>query len=261
MRRQLYTKELLPKCRKFIKRLEEILPKIKQHCSVIQSMLIDEYFSRFVDKVLMVEHRFKMAPENYDAKTARKIYSMSDDDASIHKKGGRETVFGYRPSFAFSASGFLSAFTLETGNTSDSKAFIKCLEKSEQMTEKTPAMVSVDDGYCSSENLNHAIQNGTALINQRIKRSTLGDDIYESENYQLARNLRSISEAGISKLKNYHNLARYTVCGIKRVHNKTLIKAIGFNLERLCQLLCQNQWGKSPHSMSECASSRFERHY
>ena len=86
MRRQLYTKELLPKCRKFIKRLEEILPKIKQHCSVIQSMLIDEYFSRFVDKVLMVEHRFKMAPENYDAKTARKINSMSDDDAVFIKK-------------------------------------------------------------------------------------------------------------------------------------------------------------------------------
>ena len=104
MRRQLYTKELLPKCRKFIKCLEEILPKVKQHCSVIQSMLIDEYFSRFVDKFLMVEHRFKMAPENYDAKTARKIYSMSDDDAVFIKKGARETVFGYRPSFAFSAS-------------------------------------------------------------------------------------------------------------------------------------------------------------
>lgn len=242
MRRQLYTKELLPKCRKFIKRLEEILPKIKQYCSVIQSMLIDEYFSRFVDKVLMVEHRFKMAPENYDAKTARKIYSMSDDDAVFIKKGGRETVFGYRPSFAFSASGFLTAFTLETGNTSDSKAFIKCLEKSEQMTEKTPAMISVDDGYCSSENLNHAIQNGTALISFSGSkgRKLLGDDVYESENYQLARNLRSISEAGISKLKNYHNLARYTVCGIKRVRQQTLIKAIGFNLERLCQLLCQN---------------------
>ena len=111
------------------------------------------------------------------------------------------------------------------------------------MTEKTPAMISVDDGYCSSENLNHAIQNGTALISFSGSkgRKLLGDDIYESENYQLARNLRSISEAGISKLKNYHNLARYTVCGIKRVRQQTLIKAIGFNLERLCQLLCQNQ--------------------
>ena len=111
------------------------------------------------------------------------------------------------------------------------------------MTEKTPAMISVDDGYCSSENLNHAIQSGTALISFSDSKGQklLGDDIYESENYQLARNLRSISEAGISKFKNYHNLARYTVCGIKRVRQQTLIKAIGFNLERLCQLLCQNQ--------------------
>ena len=72
--------------------------------------MLDEDFSRFIDKVLMVEHRFKMAPEDYDAKTARKIYSMSDDDAAFIKKGGRETVFGYRPNFAFSANGFLTSF-------------------------------------------------------------------------------------------------------------------------------------------------------
>ena len=241
MRYKSYTQELLPRCRKFITRLKKVLPKIKQHCSSINSSMIDEDFSRFIDKVLMVEHRFKMAPEDYDAKTARKIYSMSDDDAAFIKKGGRETVFGYRPNFAFSANGFLTSFTLESGNTSDSKAFADCLVENKKMTGEAAMMVSVDDGYSSAMNLDYAIEQGAELvsISGSKGKKLLGEEIYESENYQLARNIRSISEAGISKMKNYHNLERFTVCGLKRVRQETLISTIGFNLERLCQLLCQ----------------------
>ena len=241
MRKHSYVQELLPRCRKFMARLEKILPKIKQHCGIVKALTIDDCLSRFTDKVLMVEHRFNMAPEDYDAKTARKIYSMSDDDASFIKKGGRETVFGYRPNFAFSANGFLTSFTLESGNTSDSKAFTNCLEENEKMTGQKAIMISVDDGYSSAANLGYAIEKGAELvsISGSKGKKLLGEEIYESENYQLARNIRSISEAGISKLKNYHNLERFTVCGVKRVRQETLISTIGFNLERLCQLLCQ----------------------
>jgi len=241
MRHQSYTQELLPRCRKFITRLEEILPKLKQHCSDIKTSMIDEDLSRFTDKLLMVEHRFKMAPEDYDAKTARKIYSMSDDDAAFIKKGGRETVFGYRPNFAFSANGFLTSFTLESGNTSDSKAFVACLEENKKMTGVAAFMISVDDGYSAAANLDYAIEQGAELvsISGSKGKKLLGDDLYESENYQLARDIRSVSEAGISKLKNYHSLERFTVCGLKRVRQETLISAIGFNLEKLCHCLCQ----------------------
>jgi len=241
MRHKSYTQELLPRCRKFMARLEQILPKIKQHGGIVKALTIDECLSRFTDKVLMVEHRFNMAPVDYDAKTARKIYSMSDDDATFIKKGGRETVFGYRPNFAFSANGFLTSFTLESGNTSDSKAFTNCLVENEKMTGETAIMVSVDDGYSSAANLDYAIEKGAALvsISGSKGKKLLREEIYESENYQLARNIRSISEAGISKLKNYHNLERFTVCGLKRVRQETLISTIGFNLEKLCQLLCQ----------------------
>ena len=241
MRVKSYTQELLPRCRKFITRLERVLPKIKQHCGLVKALTIDEALSRFTDKVLMVEYRFHMAPEDYDAKPARKVYSMSDDDAVFIKKGGRETVFGYRPNFAFSACGFLTSFTLEAGNTSDSKAFTNCLVENEKMTGQTALMISVDDGYSSAANLDDAIEKGAELvsISGSKGKTLLGEDIYESENYQLARNIRSISEAGISKLKNYHNLEKFTVCGLKRVRQETLISAIGFNLEKLCQLLCQ----------------------
>ena len=89
---------------------------------------------------------------------------MSDDDASFIKKGGRETVFGYRPNFAFSANGFLTSFTLESGNTSDSKAFTNCLEENEKMTGQKAIMVSVDDGYSSAANLGYAIEKGAELV-------------------------------------------------------------------------------------------------
>ena len=241
MRRNSYTQELLPRCRKFMARLEQILPEIKQRCGTAKALTIDECLSRFTDKVLMVEYRFNMAPEDYDAKKARKIYSMSDDDAAFIKKGGRETVFGYRPNFAFSANGFLTSFTLDSGNTSDSKAFTNCLMENEKITGETALMVSVDDGYSSAANLDYALEKGAELvsISGSKGKKLLGEEIYETENYQLARNIRSISEAGISKLKNYHNIERFTVCGLKRVRQETLISAIGFNLEKLCQLLCQ----------------------
>ena len=241
MRQKFYTQELLPRCRKFIIRLEKTLPQIKQHCESAKVLMIDECLSRFIDKVLMVEHRFNMAPKDYDTNTARKIYSMSDNDAAFIKKGGRETVFGYRPNFAFSANGFLTSFTLESGNTSDSKAFSNCLDENKKMTGETAMMISVDDGYSSAANLDDAIEKGATLVSVSGSKGKklLGEDLYESENYQLARNIRSISEAGISKLKNYHNLERFTVCGLKRVRQETLISAIGFNLERICQLLCQ----------------------
>lgn len=241
MRQKSYTQELLPRCRKFITRLEKVLPQIKEHCESAQTLMIDECFSRFIDKVLMVEHRFNMSPEDYEMKTARKIYSMSDEDAAFIRKGGRETVFGYRPNFAFSANGFLTSFTLESGNTSDSRAFSSCLEENTKMTGETAVMISVDDGYSSAANLEDAIEKGATLISISGSKGKqlLGEAVYESENYQLARNIRSISEAGISKLKNYHNLEKFTVCGLKRVRQEILISTIGFNLERLCQLLCQ----------------------
>ena len=102
-------------------------------------------------------------------------------------------------------------------------------------------MISVDDGYSSAANLEDAIEKGATLISISGSKGKqlLGEEVYESENYQLARNIRSISEAGISKLKNYHNLERFTVCGLKRVRQEILISTIGFNLERFCQLLCQ----------------------
>ena len=241
MRKNSYTQELLPRCRKFIIRLEKLIPEIKQYCGTVKALTIDECISRFTDKVLMVEYRFNMAPEDYDVKTARKIYSMSDDAAAFIKKGGRETVFGYRPNFAFSANGFLTSFTLEAGNTSDSKAFNNCLDENEKMTREVAMMISVDDGYSSAANLDYAIEKGAALVSVSGSKGKmlLGEEIYASENYQQARNIRSISEAGISKLKNYHNLERFTVCGLKRVRQETLISTIGFNLEKLCQLLCQ----------------------
>ena len=116
-----------------------------------------------------------------------------------------------------------------------------CLEENEKMTGEVAMMISVDDGYSSVANLDYAIEKGAALVSVSGSKGKklLGEGIYESENYQLARNIRSISEAGISKLKNYHNLERFTVCGIKRVRQEILISAIGFNLEKLCRLLCQ----------------------
>ncbi len=165
MRKKLYTEQALVKSRKFIQRFDFIfssLEAINTNSAVLNKLKTS--FERFVDKTLMVEHRFHITPDQYEPKSARKIYSMSDEDASFIKKGGRETVFGYRPNFACSANGFISAFHLEKGNTSDSKAFESTLNESKNMTKTNVAMVSVDDGYTSLQGLNNVIDQGCAIV-------------------------------------------------------------------------------------------------
>mgnify|MGYP000628030779 CR=1 FL=1 len=243
MRAAMYLK-VLEYCQSFISRYEVIFPKLeKQGMSVVFGQRISEAFNLFYDKYLMVADRFKIAPVEYDKKTARKVYSLADDQAAFIKKGGRETIFGYRPNFGCSMYGFITGFTLEEGNSNDAKSFPNVLRKHIQSTGDSPGLISVDDGYSSAENLDLAIELGVAVMSVSGSKGKrlLGDDLYGSDEYRRARHLRSKSEGVISKLKNTHFMNRFRVCGTKRIRQELLISIIGYNLERLMQLLCPHE--------------------
>ena len=239
MRRRLYLK-LLKAAEKTEARLNILLKRLDDH-EVHESLLrkFDRVCEQFYDKILTTQRRFGFNREDCGAYEPERVHSVSDPDAAFIKKGGRETVFGYRPTFGTSASGFISSFLLETGNTSDSKAFSKVLENHRTNCEVTPLLVSTDDGYASGDNLDLAVEQGVKIVSfsGAKGRKILGEETYDREEFKMIRSQRSAIEGTISNLKNVHDLKRFSVHGIKRIRQELLINIIGFNLERIVQLL------------------------
>ena len=75
------------------------------------------------------------------------IFSISDTDAAFIKKGGRATVFGYRPQLTRSANGFVTSAIVPVGNVGDSTMLLPVVLDHIRNTGLTPLAVSTDDGY------------------------------------------------------------------------------------------------------------------
>lgn len=230
--------ELLDRCERVICRLNRSKDKLFKGMALDQKNAFEEILKMFTEKTSKVNFRFGRAPEGYNPKASQAINSFGDNEGAFIKKGGRETVFGYRPSFSFSINGFIVCYTIELGNTADSKAFPKILKEHQKMTGEYPVMISVDDGYASKKNLTEAIKNKACVISFSGSKgkAVLGDALYEEEEYRRARHIRSASEAGISQLKNTHDFKRFSVSGIERTRQELSICMFGFNLQRIVTL-------------------------
>ena len=85
------------------------------------------------------------------ASASEKIVSISDDAASIIKKGGRDHVLGYRDQLGFSGNGFATVYITPEGNAADSGQLTNLLKENEFNTRVVPKRVIVDDGYTNSK--------------------------------------------------------------------------------------------------------------
>ena len=235
--------EILNRCDSIIQRVKIVISKLLPFMDLVEKELFNQTFKMFQNKVLSVSYRFDRAPDSYDPKTSPKVNSIGDNEAVFIKKGGRETVFGYRPSFSFSINGFMVCHTIELGNTSDSKAFNEVLKEHEEMAKTKPAFISVDDGYCAAANLDEAITQGASVISFSGSKGKklLGATLYDSEQYRLARHIRSASEAGISQIKNTYRFKRFSVCGIDRIRQEMGICMFGYNISRIVALIMRRE--------------------
>ncbi|NQZ56074.1 MAG: transposase [Lentisphaeraceae bacterium] len=239
-KRQNLYENLLTHALKVEERLDVLLKRMDMQSIEIKNvMAFNKLCQNFYDKILTTQRRFGQNLEDYGAYEPEKIFSVSDEDAVFIKKGGRETVFGYRPTFGQSMNGFITAFTLESGNTSDAKAFKLVVENHKENCSVIPDFINTDDGYSSKENLDWAINQGASMVSFGGSKGkvVLGEELYDSEAYKEARKLRSASEATISNLKNVWKLNRFSVCGTKRIRQEVLICIIGYNLERMASML------------------------
>jgi hypothetical protein len=93
------------------------------------------------------EYSARRVLEDKTPTTDEKVLSISDVDAAMIVKGGRDITFGYRPQLAFSGKGLVCTHILPLGNAADSGQLASVLEEVLANTKITPAIITVDDGY------------------------------------------------------------------------------------------------------------------
>ncbi|MFH1037114.1 MAG: hypothetical protein V1789_00405 [PVC group bacterium] len=132
-----------------------------------------------------------------------KVLSLSDKTAAYIKKGGREPVIGYKPQIGRSEHGFITSLIVKEGNPADSGELIPVFQDAVSRTGVVPKVVSVDDGYASGEGRDYILDIGVSVvsISGSKGKKLIGEEDWESEDYQDARDDRSAVESLIFVLK------------------------------------------------------------
>ena len=172
------------------------------------------------------------------APASEKVVSISDDAASIIKKGGRDHVLGYRNQIGFSGRGFATAHITPEGNASDSGQLQNLLDENERNTCVVPKRVSLDDGYTNSKVracylAKHEGKVDVFSFAGSKGRKAIGEETYESAEYKKARSDRSAAESRIFTLKFNHGYGDVMRRGIDAVRHEQLTKALSYNVRRM----------------------------
>ena len=164
-----------------------------------------------------------------------KVLSLSDKTAAYIKKGGREPVIGYKPQVARSEHGFITSLIVEEGNPADSVKLIDVVEDAVTRTRIVPEIVSVDDGYASKKGRNLVLGLGVSIvsISGSKGKKLIGEEDWESEEYQDARNDRSAVESLIFVLKYCYYFGRMGRRGIEAERAEMLEKVLAYNCCRI----------------------------
>lgn len=170
---------------------------------------------------------------------SEKVLSVSDPDAGFISKGQRDPVIGYKPQIARSGGGFIVGLSLPKGNAADSKQLIPMLEDVMFRTQVIPNVVSVDDGYASSDNKKALEKLGIDVISiNGAKGKALSSAVdWESDEYAEARGKRSAVESVMFTLKESFDFGEVARRGLDAVYAEQLERVFAFNLCHLVRRL------------------------
>jgi len=164
-----------------------------------------------------------------------KVLSLSDKTAAYIKKGGREPVIGYKPQIGRSEHGFITSLIVKEGNPADSVELIPVFQDAVSRTGVVPEVVSVDDGYASEKGRDYILDLGVSVvsISGSKGKKLIGEEDWESEDYQDARDDRSAVESLIFVLKYCYYFERMGRRGLEAVRAEMLEKALAYNCCRI----------------------------
>ncbi|MEE8346580.1 MAG: transposase [Dehalococcoidia bacterium] len=163
---------------------------------------------------------------------SEKVLSLSDPDAGFISKGQREPVIGYKPQIARSGAGFITGLLLPQGNAPDSKNLVPMVDEVIARTTVIPAVVSVDDGYASADNVKalHDRNIEVISINGAKGRALTSCADWESDAFAQARDKRSAVESLMFTLKHGFDFGEVARRGLPAVYAELLEKALAYNV-------------------------------
>ena len=163
------------------------------------------------------------------------IYSVSDRSARFIKKGGRQTVFGYKIQLGRSANGFITSVLVPEGNAADSELLLLMVLDHLQRTGVIPNLVSTDDGYASAKGRNDVINLGVnyVSISGSKGKKLIPEEDWTSEIYSQARSDRSAVESLMFTTKHGFEFGQFHRRGIDSVRCEMLEKVMAYNFWRI----------------------------
>jgi len=170
--------------------------------------------------------------------SSEKIYSVSDIDSAIIRKGGWQDVLGYKPQLAFSGKGLVTAILVPRGNAADNGQLPELLAAVELNTGKLAKSFTFDDGYTNGPVRDEYIKRGVEIFSYAGAngRQVIGKETYDTEEYREARRNRSGAESNIYTLKYGYDLKAVMRRGIEEVRSEMLGKVLAYNMRRLVAL-------------------------
>ena len=189
------------------------------------------------------EYSAKRVLKNETPKTDEKVLSISDVDAAMIVKGGRDITFGYRPQLAFSGKGFVCAQVLPLGNAADSGQLANVIKEALANTKIIPAIITVDDGYTNGPVREWFIREYSSdekpvvfSIAGAKGKKVIDEEEYQSEAYREARHDRSAAESCIYTLKEMHDYGDVMRRGLEGVRHEQMCKILAYNFRRITRL-------------------------
>jgi IS5 family transposase len=176
-------------------------------------------------------------------KSADKVLSMSDGDASFIKKGDREPEIGYKPQLGRSKNGFVSTLVVPKGNAADSGELNGTIEDHVTRTKVIPKKVSTDDGYANAKIRTKWLSGGVEIfsISGSKGKNMTTEEEWESEEYKESRNNRSAVESLMFTIKHNFEFGVVMRRGIENVRAELLEKVIAYNFCRILEVKKQNR--------------------
>lgn len=167
---------------------------------------------------------------------AEKILSASDPDVGFIAKGQRVPVIGYKPQIALSGESFITSLRLPQGNAADSGQLIPMIDDVMRRTTRVPRVLTVDDGYASTANVEAAKGRGIKIvsINGSKGRALTAAADWNSDEHVEARALRSAAESLIFTLKQGFAFGEVARRGLSAAYAELLEKSLAYNL---CQIV------------------------
>jgi len=131
--------------------------------------------------------------------------------------------------------GIVNCFEVLRGNPADSERLLPMLEAHIEATGECPAVVSTDDGYSSTPNLEGLAEAGVEVVSfsGATGRKVLGDEIYDIDACALLRCERSAVESMMFTFKHKLGIRRFCRRGLSGVKRDLSAAVLAYNLWRV----------------------------